>query len=73
MTLPKAPSRFWGRGATMQPTPRGSGVWVGSQKDLRARRHAANIRNTAGRAILLPPERKLRTATPPFVMASRSR
>src|SRR6266851_5160815 len=29
----KAPSRLWGRGASMQPTPRGSGVWVGQQKD----------------------------------------
>jgi len=44
----------------MQPTPRGSGVWESAQKDTRARRYAANIRNTAGRAILLPPERKLR-------------
>ena len=41
---------------------RGSGVWVDEQKDTRARRHAAHIRNTAGRATLLPPERKLRSA-----------
>ena len=46
----------------MQPTPRGSGVWVGEQKETRARSHAANIRNTPGRATLLPPERKLRNA-----------
>src|SRR5713226_8020982 len=51
-----------GTGAIMQPTPRGSGVWVGEQKDTRARRHPAHIRNTAGRATLLPPERKLRSA-----------
>src|SRR5216684_8143124 len=61
-TRRKAPSRLWGRGAIMQPTPRGSGVWVGEQKDTRARRQAAHIRNTAGQATLLPPERKLRSA-----------
>src|SRR6266850_1526355 len=68
-TRRKAPSRPWGRGAIMQPTPRGSGVWVGEQKDTRARRQAAHIRNTAGRAILLPPERKLRRANSPAVLA----
>jgi len=68
----KKPVPPLGTGAIMQPTPRGSGVWVGARKDTRARRHAANIRNTAGRAILLPPERKLRRANPSFALASRS-
>src|SRR5216684_3232265 len=32
LTRRKAPSRLWGRGEIMQPTPRGSGVWVAAQK-----------------------------------------
>jgi len=60
-TAHQAPSRSWGRGASMQPTPRSRGVWVRGRKMAKpAARWPA--RSNRRWATLWLPERKLRRA-----------
>src|SRR5258708_21419199 len=50
------------RGAIMQPTPRGGGVWVGETKTWPSPQKDSGHKDCGRRAALLLPERKLRRA-----------